>query len=106
MAEVRILIVEDESSVREMIAYTLSKAGFAPYHAENSKEAFNQIADNNPDLILLDWMLPEHSGIEIARRLRKDIKTKDRGEAYEGLKRIWFENFKISSISSFLKAGA
>ncbi len=77
MAEVRILIVEDESSVREMIAYTLSKAGFAPYHAENSKEAFNQIADNNPDLILLDWMLPEQSGIEIARRLRRDIKTKD-----------------------------
>ena len=41
------------------------------------KEAFNQIADNNPDLILLDWMLPEQSGIEIARRLRRDIKTKD-----------------------------
>ena len=72
-----ILLVEDESSIREMIAYTLSKSGFDVLQAETPTEAFSQIADHNPQLILIDWMLPDQSGIEIIRRLRRENYTKN-----------------------------
>ena len=72
-----ILLVEDESSIREMIAYTLSKSGFDVLQAETPTEAFSQIADHNPQLILMDWMLPDQSGIEIIRRLRRENYTKN-----------------------------
>ena len=72
-----ILLVEDESSIREMIAYTLSKSGFDVLQAETPTEAFSQIADHNPQLILMDWMLPDLSGVDICKNLKKDKKFND-----------------------------
>jgi two-component system phosphate regulon response regulator PhoB len=68
----RILIVEDEASIREMIAFALRKADMEAAHAADARAAQLSIADQPPDLILLDWMLPGMSGLELARRLRKE----------------------------------
>ena len=68
----RILIVEDEPSIREMVAFALERAGFEFSEAETAGEAQVSIADQQPDLILLDWMLPDLSGIDLARRLKKE----------------------------------
>lgn len=73
----RILIVDDEASIRDMIAYALRKAEYEPIQAGDAREAQAQIANNNPDLILLDWMLPGTSGIELARRWRKEGLTRE-----------------------------
>ena len=72
-----ILIVEDEPSIREMVAYALRKADMDPVHAGDARSAQMAIADKVPNLILLDWMLPGMSGIEFARRLRKDDITRE-----------------------------
>jgi two-component system, OmpR family, phosphate regulon response regulator PhoB len=71
----RILVVEDEASIREMVAFALRKAGMEPMHAADSRAAQVAIADTVPDLILLDWMLPGMSGLELARHLRKQELT-------------------------------
>jgi two-component system, OmpR family, phosphate regulon response regulator PhoB len=71
----RILIVEDEDSIRDMVAFALRKAGMEPIHAADARAAQLAIADTVPDLILLDWMLPGTSGLELARRLRKEDLT-------------------------------
>ncbi len=71
----RILIVEDEASIREMVAFALRKAGMEPVHAEDARAAQLAIADAVPDLILLDWMLPGMSGLELARRLTREDMT-------------------------------
>ena len=68
----RILIVEDEVSIREMIAFALRKAGMDAMQAADARAAQLAIAEQVPDLILLDWMLPGTSGLELARRLRKE----------------------------------
>jgi len=68
----RILIVEDEASIREMVAFALRKADMAVAQAADAREALVAIADAPPDLILLDWMLPGMSGLELARRLRQE----------------------------------
>ncbi len=73
----RILIVEDEPAIRDMIAFALRKGEFEPVHAGDAREAQAAIADRVPDLILLDWMLPGTSGIELARRWRKEDLTRD-----------------------------
>ena len=73
----RILIVEDEPAIRDMIAFALRKSDFEPVHAGDAHEAQMAIADRVPDLILLDWMLPGTSGLELARRWRKDDMTRD-----------------------------
>ncbi len=73
----RILIVEDEAAIRDMVAFALRKEDFEPVHAGDALEAQVAIADRLPDLILLDWMLPGMSGIELARRWRKDEMTRD-----------------------------
>lgn len=73
----RILIVDDEVSIRDMIAYALRKAEYEPIQAGDAREAQAQIANNHPDLILLDWMLPGTSGIELARRWRKEGLTRE-----------------------------
>ena len=73
----RILIVDDEPSIREMVAYALRKGDFEPVHAGDGREAQAAIADRVPDLILLDWMLPGSSGLELARRWRKDPLTRE-----------------------------
>ncbi|HST28379.1 MAG TPA: phosphate regulon transcriptional regulator PhoB [Rudaea sp.] len=71
----RILIVEDESSIRDMVAFALRKADMEPMAAADAREAQLAIAATVPDLILLDWMLPGMSGLELARRLRKETLT-------------------------------
>ncbi len=73
----RILIVEDEPAIRDMVAFALKKAEYEPIHAGNAIEAQAAIAERIPDLILLDWMLPGTSGLELARRWRRDELTRD-----------------------------
>ena len=73
----RILIVDDEPAIREMVAYALRKADYEPVHAGDAREAQVAITEKVPDLILLDWMLPGSSGLELARRWRKDELTRD-----------------------------
>ena len=73
----RILIVDDEPAIREMVAFALRKGDYEPVHAGDAREAQTAIADRVPDLILLDWMLPGTSGIELARRLKRDELTSD-----------------------------
>lgn len=72
-----ILIVDDEEPIREMIAVALEMAGYNTLQASNAKDAHAMILDEQPVLVLLDWMMPGTSGIELARRLRKDPTTKD-----------------------------
>ena len=73
----RILIVEDEPAIRDMVAYALRKGEFEPVTAGDGREAQAAIAERVPDLILLDWMLPGTSGLELARRWRKDALTRE-----------------------------
>ncbi|MFL2849057.1 MAG: phosphate regulon transcriptional regulator PhoB [Pseudohongiellaceae bacterium] len=72
MSESTILIVDDEAAIRDMVGITLDLAGFNAITASNAHEAHISIVDNKPDLVLLDWMLPGGSGIELARRVRRD----------------------------------
>ncbi len=73
----RILIVDDEPAIRDMVAFALRKGEYEPVHAGDALEAQTAIADRVPDLILLDWMLPGASGLELARRWRKETLTRD-----------------------------
>ncbi|MCX7213607.1 MAG: phosphate regulon transcriptional regulator PhoB [Burkholderiales bacterium] len=73
----RILIVEDEPAIRDLLAINLRHAGFEPLHAPDAASARAQIDAALPDLVLLDWMLPDQSGIEIARKLRSDTRTRE-----------------------------
>ena len=75
MPESTILIVDDEAAIRDMVGITLDLAGFKSISAATAHDAHISVIDNNPDLVLLDWMLPGGSGIELARRLRRDEVT-------------------------------
>jgi two-component system phosphate regulon response regulator PhoB len=70
-----VLIVDDEASIREMIAVALEMADYNYLEAADAQEAHSLIVDKQPDLILLDWMLPGTSGVELARRLKKEEAT-------------------------------
>ena len=72
MSSFNILVVEDEDAIREMLMMVLEQAGFMPITATDAEEAQKVLDDNLPDLILLDWMLPGISGVEWARRLKKE----------------------------------
>jgi two-component system phosphate regulon response regulator PhoB len=72
-----ILIVEDEPAIRDMLAFALRKGDYAPLLAADAREAQERIAERVPDLILLDWMLPGTSGLELARRWRREALTRD-----------------------------
>ncbi len=72
MAATRILVVEDESSVRELLAATLTGAGYEVVEAANGSDAQQLVSDEDPSLILLDWMLPGMSGLEFAKWLKRD----------------------------------
>ena len=73
----RILIVDDEPAIRDMVAFALRKDDYVSAQAGDAREAQVAIADRVPDLILLDWMLPGTSGLELARRWRRDAITRD-----------------------------
>jgi len=72
MSNRQILVVEDERPIREMVAFGLRRAGFDVVEAEDTREARERIADRRPDLVLVDWMLPDMSGLELTRALKKD----------------------------------
>ncbi|MDH5480434.1 MAG: phosphate regulon transcriptional regulator PhoB [Nitrosomonas sp.] len=72
----KILIVEDESAIQELITYNLQQAGYETSKVENAEKAMKHVQNALPDLVLLDWMLPNMSGIEFARILRQDARTK------------------------------
>ncbi|MFT3905534.1 MAG: phosphate regulon transcriptional regulator PhoB [Steroidobacteraceae bacterium] len=73
----QILIVEDEQPIREMVAFGLKRAGFTVREAEDSRGARAQLADRRPDLVLIDWMLPDTSGLELTRSLKREAATRD-----------------------------
>jgi two-component system phosphate regulon response regulator PhoB len=73
----RILIVDDEPAIRDMVAFALRKGDFEPVQAGDAREAQAAIADRIPDLILLDWMLPGTSGLDLARRWRREALTRE-----------------------------
>ena len=75
--EQTILIVDDEAAIRDMIGIALDTAGYSSMVAETALEAHVNIVDKRPDLVLLDWMLPGGSGIELARRLKREELTAD-----------------------------
>jgi two-component system phosphate regulon response regulator PhoB len=72
MSKLNILVVEDEDAIRGMLVMVLEQAGFSLTAAADAEEAQKVLDENFPDLILLDWMLPGMSGVEWARRLKKD----------------------------------
>jgi two-component system phosphate regulon response regulator PhoB len=72
----RILLVEDEPAIQELVALNLAQAGYEAALASSAEEALERIREALPDLVLLDWMLPGQSGIDLARRLRADERTK------------------------------
>lgn len=73
----KILIVDDEAAIREMISIALDLAGYTCLEAEDALQAHHLVVDERPALILLDWMLPGMSGIELARRLKRDENTRE-----------------------------
>ena len=77
MVSKTILIVDDEPPIREMIVVALEMAGYNCLEAEDARQAHAIIVDNKPDLVLLDWMLPGTSGLELARRLKREDATRD-----------------------------
>jgi len=87
----RILIVEDETAVVTLLRYNLEREGFEVDAALDGREALIAVDENPPDLVLLDWMLPEMSGIEVCRQLRRKPASKSipvimltaRGEEYD-----------------------
>ncbi|QJC56819.1 Phosphate regulon transcriptional regulatory protein PhoB [Polaromonas vacuolata] len=73
----RVLIVEDEPAIAELIAVNLLHGGFDPVLAQDSVTAQRELDANLPDIILLDWMLPGQSGVSLARQWRKQARSKD-----------------------------
>ena len=73
----KILIVDDESAIRDMLRVALEMADYYCIEASNAQDAHALIVDEKPDLILLDWMMPGTSGLELARRLKRDEVTAD-----------------------------
>jgi len=72
-----ILAIEDEPAIQELLAFNITQAGFRVLRAEDEQSAWRQIQQNSPDLILLDWMLPDTSGPLLARQFRSEAKTRN-----------------------------
>jgi two-component system phosphate regulon response regulator PhoB len=77
MTSKQILIVEDEKPIRDMIAFGLRRAGFDVREAEDCSAARASIADHRPDLLLVDWMLPDQSGLDLTRAIKRNKETED-----------------------------
>jgi two-component system phosphate regulon response regulator PhoB len=73
----KILLVEDEPAIQELLAFNVTQCGFQAIQASDASSALAQIGRELPDMILLDWMLPGISGVELARRLRADQRTRN-----------------------------
>ena len=72
----KILVVEDEPAIQELLAFNVNQAGFEALRAADAESAWEQIKLHSPDLIPLDWMLPTTSGVVLARQLRTEEQTK------------------------------
>ncbi|MEQ6248077.1 phosphate regulon transcriptional regulator PhoB [Sulfitobacter sp. HNIBRBA3233] len=77
LTAMQVLLVEDEPAQREVLAYNLEAEGYAVRRAENGEEAMLLIEEQSPDLIILDWMMPLLSGIEVCRRVKSRPETRD-----------------------------
>jgi len=77
MSAKQILLVEDERPIREMIAFGLRRAGFEVREAADARSGRAEVANKLPDLLLVDWMLPDTSGLEFTRALKRDRETRD-----------------------------
>jgi two-component system, OmpR family, phosphate regulon response regulator PhoB len=77
MNERTILVVDDEFAIRDMLRMALEMAGFNCIEADNIQAAYTLAVDDRPDLVLLDWMLPGGSGLELLRRMKRDDSTAD-----------------------------
>ncbi|WP_377505468.1 phosphate regulon transcriptional regulator PhoB [Octadecabacter sp. R77987] len=77
MAQPHILIVEDEAAQREVLRYNLESESFRVSMAEDGERALDSIAEDRPDVIVLDWMLPHVSGIEVCRQVKARSATRD-----------------------------
>lgn len=77
LAKPIILVVEDEAPLLTLLRYNLEKQGFRVEEAADGQEALLRVAETRPDLILLDWMLPTLSGIEVCRQIRRKPNTRD-----------------------------
>ena len=94
MASNSVLLIEDEPDIREMLAFSLGRAGFGVRAVESAEQALSELDGRPPGLLIIDWMLPGLSGVELARRLRRDPATADiplimltaRGEESDKLK--------------------
>src|SRR5210317_1387250 len=77
MSESTVLIVDDEFAIRDMLRMALEIAEFRCIEAENIQQAYTLIVDERPDIVLLDWMLPGGSGLELLRRLKRNDNTRE-----------------------------
>lgn len=77
MSQKRILVVEDERPIREMLTFNLGRAGYEVEPVADGREARAAIADRYPDIVLMDWMLPDVSGLELTRQLKRDPETRE-----------------------------
>jgi two-component system phosphate regulon response regulator PhoB len=77
LAKPTILVVEDEAPLLTLLRYNLEKQGFKVEEAADGQEALMRVAEARPDLVLLDWMLPALSGLEVCRQLRRRPNTRD-----------------------------
>lgn len=73
--QINVLVVDDESAIQEMIRFALGRAGMKVRCAADGLEALSKISDERPDILLLDWMMPGISGLELTRRLRRNSQT-------------------------------
>ncbi len=77
LAKPLVLVVEDEAALATMLRYNLEKQGFRVEEATDGQEALTRITEVQPDLVLLDWMLPQMSGLEVCRQIRRRSATRD-----------------------------
>lgn len=94
MSSNTILVVEDEPGILEMLSFSLTRAGFQVWESPSAEDALRRLEGTLPSLVVLDWMLPGQSGVDFAKRLRRDQHTADlpiimltaRGEEADKLK--------------------
>ena len=72
-----VMVVEDEPALSTMLRYNLEKEGYRVCEAMDGEEALTVLAERNPDIVLLDWMLPVLSGIEVCRQIRRKPRSRD-----------------------------
>jgi two-component system phosphate regulon response regulator PhoB len=76
-SQISVLLVEDEPAILDLLGVTFSAKGFRVRKAEDAQSARDAIRAQLPDVVILDWMLPGHSGLQLAREMRADARTRD-----------------------------